>query len=369
MAKKRILVQAGHQSPLDPHHKGETGAHGEAELVARIQKKLVSILEGDNRFEPIPMPGLIPDGTKADAAVFLHADGASDPRATGFSFGFPDGAVNKRLADFIADEFTKIPGHPRRRPDNGTEDEHQYYGFSRVRSPGPETLVEHGFVSNPGEMRWMKDHVSDLARAEYNAICKAFGLSPAGVRTLAGTATAERLATSSTLLSPPRATQAQMRAHLISHHKAHHSQSVYKDSALSNIVRLYFTTAKSIGLDPLIAVAQMELETAHLTSKASQPPQRNPAGIGITGAPGEGLSFPNWTKAVRAHVGRLAAYAIPKGKGTPQQKALIDEALRVRPLGDEKRGRAVRLEGLAKAWAEDPKYADKIVRIAKEIQS
>ena len=372
MAKKRrILVQAGHMRPLDPNHKAQTGAPGEADLVARIQKKLVAILEGDDNFDPVPMPGLIPHGTKADAAVFLHADGAASPKASGFSFGFPDPAINKKLADLIADEFKKIPGHPNRRPDNGTPDEHFYYGFNRVSSAGPETLVEHGFVTNPGEMSWMKDHVSDLARAEYNAICQFFGVTPAGgtaARAPAATAPTEALTTSSTLLASPRATQAQMRNHLISHHKAHHSDSVYKDSAMSNIVRLYFTTAKSIGLDPLIAVAQMELETAHLTSKASQPPQRNPAGIGITGAPGEGLSFPNWTKAVRAHVGRLAAYAIPKGKGTPEQKALIDEALKVRPLGDEKRGVAARLQGLSGTWATDQHYANKIVRIAGEIQ-
>jgi flagellum-specific peptidoglycan hydrolase FlgJ len=369
--KRRILVQAGHMRPLDPGHSAQTGARGEADLVARIQKRLVAILEGDNRFDPLPMPGLIPKGTPADAAVFLHADGAANPKASGFSFGFPDPPINKKLADLIADEFTKIPGHPHRRPDNGTEDEHFYYGFNRVSSTGPETLVEHGFVSNPGEMRWMKDHVSDLARAEYNAICRFFGLNPAagsGARALTATATAEPLTTTSTLLAPPRATQAQMRAHLIARHKAHHSQSIYKDSAMSHIVRLYFRTAKSIGLDPLVAVAQMELETGHLTSRASQPPQRNPAGIGITGAPGEGLSFPNWTKAVRAHVGRLAAYAIPKGKGTPEQKTLITEALNVRPLDDSKRGSAARLQGLSKNWAADPDYADKIVRVAKEIQ-
>jgi flagellum-specific peptidoglycan hydrolase FlgJ len=370
--KRRILVQAGHMRPLDPNHKTQTGAAGEADLVARIQKKLVAILQGDDRFDPLPMPGLIPKGTPADAAVFLHADGAANKSASGFSFGFPDDAVNKKLADLIANEFTKIPGHPHRRPDNGTDDEHFYYGFNRVSSAGPETLVEHGFVSNPGEMRWMKDHIPDLARAEYNAICRFFRLPPAeGAATRAPTATAptEALTTSSTLLAPPRATQAQLRNHLISHHKAHHSDSVYKDAAMSHIVRLYFTTAGSIGLDPLIAVAQMELETGHLTSKASQPPQRNPAGIGITGAPGEGLSFPNWTKAVRAHVGRLAAYAIPKGKGTPEQKTLIKEALDVRPLDDSKRGSAARLQGLAKNWAADPDYADKIVRVAKEIQT
>jgi hypothetical protein len=89
-------------------------------------------------------------------------------------------------------------------------------------------------------------------------------------------------------------------------------------------------TCKSIGLDPLVAGSQMELDTGHLTSKPSQPPQRNPAGIGITGPGVTGVSFPNWRKAARAHVGRLAAFAIPKGKGTLAQKALIAEALGVR---------------------------------------
>ena len=180
-------------------------------------------------------------------------------------------------------------------------------------------------------------------------------------------ASLETLSPTSTILGAPRATQAQLRRHLIARHDANPGQSRYKDSALANIVQLYVNTCKLIGLDPLVAVSQMELETGHLTSKASQPPQRNPAGIGITGAPGEGLSFPNWNKAVRAHVGRLAAYAIPSGKGTPAQKALIAEALAVRPLDPKKRGVAVRVRGLSRHWAADPDYAKKIVKIAKEV--
>lgn len=365
--KRRILVQAGHMRPLDPNHSTQTGAAGEAPLVARIQKRLVTMLRRDDRFDPLPMPGLIPRGTKADAAVFLHADGVGDPRASGFSFGFPDPAINKKLADLIANEFAQIPGHPLRRRDNPTEDAHQYYGFNRVSSDGPETLVEHGFVSNPAEKRWLEGHVPQLAHAEYVAICRFFSLTPAS--NVGIPVSDEALTENSTILAPPRATEAQLRRHLIARHHAHHSQSRYKDSALRHIVRLYATTCKSVGLDPLIAVSQMELETGHLTSKASQPPQRNPAGIGITGEPGAGISFPNWKTAVRAHVGRLAAYAIPKGKGTPAQKALIAEALAVRPLPDSKRGKAVRLKGLSRNFATDPKYAGKIARIAKEIQA
>jgi hypothetical protein len=364
--KRRILVQAGHMRPLDPNHSTQTGAAGEAPLVARIQKRLVTMLRRDDRFEPLPMPGLIPRGTKANAAVFLHADGAADPSASGFSFGFPDPAVNKKLANLIATEFARISGHPQRRRDNPTEDAHQYYGFDRVSSAGPETLIEHGFVSNPRERRWLEGHVPQLAHAEYIAICRFFGVTP--LHGVAPSST-EALTQNSTILAAPRATEAQLRRHLISRHHSHHSDSRYKDPALAHIIRLYATTCKSIGVDPVVAVSQMELETGHLTSKASQPPQRNPAGIGITGEPGEGISFPNWKTAVRAHVGRLAAYAIPKGKGTPAQKALIAEALAVRPLPDSKRGVAVRLKGLSRHWATDPKYASKIVRIAGEIQS
>jgi hypothetical protein len=363
--KRRILVQAGHNKPMQPGHLSETGATGEAELVARIQKRLVAILQSDTRFEPLPKPGLIPNGTKADAAVFLHGDGAG-PTATGFSFGFPDAAVNKKLANLIAAEFAKIPGHPHRRPDNGTDDAHFYYGFGLVASEGPETLVEHGFLSNPNEKQWLERHVPQLARAEYVAICRFFGLAPAEP---AGTPSGETLTVNSTILAAPRATAAQMRQHLINRHRAHPGDSQLKDKTLADIVNLYVKTCKSVGVDPLVAVNQMELETAHLTSKASQPPRRNPAGIGITSASTQGPSFPTWNKAVRAHVGRLAAYAIPKGNGTQAQKALIAEALAVRPLGDSKRGVAVRLKGLSHNWAEDPNYADKIARIAKEIHA
>jgi hypothetical protein len=177
----------------------------------------------------------------------------------------------------------------------------------------------------------------------------------------------EGLAPNSTILAEPRATRAQLRRHLIARHDANPGQSHLKDSTLTDIVVLYDSTCRSIGLDPLVAVSQMELETGHLTSKASQPPRRNPAGIGITGTAVAGVSFPTWKKAVRGHVGRLAAYAIPSGEGTPAQKVLIAEALAVRPLPPEKRGKAVRVGGLSKHWAEDKDYAKKIVKIAKEI--
>ena len=66
--------------------------------------------------------------------------------------------------------------------------------------------------------------------------------------------------------------------------------------------------------------------------------------------------------------GRLLAYALPKDDGTDGQRKLIDEALKVRPLPDARRGAAPRLKGLAGSWAADPKYAEKIKGIANEIR-
>src|SRR6185503_13084760 len=114
-----VLVQAGHELPLEPGISGR-GAAGEVELTVAIRDALVARLRADARFEAIPSPGNLPDGIAADAALFLHCDGASST-ARGFSFGYPTAtATHKVLADLIADEFERLPGHPVRRVDNTT---------------------------------------------------------------------------------------------------------------------------------------------------------------------------------------------------------------------------------------------------------
>jgi hypothetical protein len=56
-----------------------------------------------------------------------------------------------------------------------------------------------------------------------------------------------------------------------------------------------------------------------------------------------------------------------KGTGNPAQQQLIREALKARPLPDDKRGLAATLHGLAGTWAEDPKYAVKLAAVANQI--
>lgn len=143
---------------------------------------------------------------------------------------------------------------------------------------------------------------------------------------------------------------------------------VYTAVQVNTILKKYVALTTKMGLDPLLVVSQMLEETGHLTSPKSQPPQRNPAGIGATGDKVEGASFATWDKAIRAHVGRLLAYALEEGAETPAQRALIKEALKVRDLPADRRGCAPVLGGLAGKWAMDKQYAVKISKIANEIR-
>lgn len=174
---KRILVQAGHLAPREPGFSA-VGTNGEQQLVKAIRDKLVSLLDNDGRFDGIPVPGNIPDGIKVDAALFLHADGVDSTSARGFQFGFPVTPNNKKLVRNLRDEFMRLPDHPPSRTDNSTDDAAEYYGFTRVKSPF-KVLVEHGFLTNPTERIWLNANVAKLARAEYEALCRTFSLTPA----------------------------------------------------------------------------------------------------------------------------------------------------------------------------------------------
>lgn len=168
----------------------------------------------------------------------------------------------------------------------------------------------------------------------------------------------------SPLLAPASAPSARAEHYLLAR-----PHGGYSDGDVTKIVGLYYTTAAAVGLDPLLVVAQMAEETGHLTSFWSQRPRRNFAGIGVTGQPGVGLSFPDLKTAVRAHTGRLLAYSLPSGTGSSAQNQLISEALAARPLPPQLRGAAPRLSGLAGTWAQDPQYAVKLAGVANDIRT
>lgn len=186
----------------------------------------------------------------------------------------------------------------------------------------------------------------------------------------------------SPILAPPRSTAERASAVILA--REHGEYTAYDISQV--IIPAYFRIAQSVGVDPIVAIAQMIHETGNLTSWWSQRPRRNPAGIGVTGATAktkpsggswqfdgtlwrEGLAYADWIQmSIPSHIGRLLAYAIPKGQGTPAQQSLIAYALSHRPLPDSYRGAALTLRGLNGRWAvPGTTYADRIAAIANGI--
>lgn len=168
------------------------------------------------------------------------------------------------------------------------------------------------------------------------------------------------LTNASPLIASARATQAQCVAAILKH-----PNGDYDQYDVASVVRSYF--AYSAGLDPLIAIAQMCHETAYMSSNWASRDHHNPAGIGITGAKGVGLSFANWELGVRAHVGRLLAYALRQGTGSAGQQVLVDNALALRGLPVAYRGSAPTLGGLNTRWAPSLTYTDRVIAIGNQI--
>jgi hypothetical protein len=205
----------------------------------------------------------------------------------------------------------------------------------------------------------------------------------------------------SVLLSAPRATAEQAVSYISMR------GSVYTELDINTIAGHYWRYAPTVGLDPLLAIAQCIHETSEqeaitsrwrpLSSWWAQRPRRNPAGLGVTGLVQEarppdvrawaldartiparwraGLSFDSWDVASQAHLGRLLAYAIPNGGGSEAQRKMIQFALAFRPLPTTLRGTAHTLKALGakhnpigQGWATPgDQYGARIAAIAQAI--
>lgn len=202
----------------------------------------------------------------------------------------------------------------------------------------------------------------------------------------------------SAILGLPQASMAQAITAILSRPiVSTYASQPYEEKDVRNvIVPAYWQQALAVGIDPVLAIAQMIHETDNLTSFWAQRPRRNPAGIGVNGKkqvqpphPRDGwafnlidsrwelgLSFDTWADhAIPAQLGRLLAYALPIGQGTPAQQALIDKALFVRGLPRPTRGSAPVLKLLGQVhnpskegWAKPGDfYGQKIAAVANRI--
>ena len=177
------------------------------------------------------------------------------------------------------------------------------------------------------------------------------------------------------IIAPASGTAAQAIAWFTAQAVGHSDYTAYD---ITSIVQAYQSLGESVGIgvDWFLALAQCAHETGSLTSWWAQRPRRNPAGLGVTGVTADGdgtpatqpgvdwawdasimkwragMSFTSWADgSVPGHLGRLLAYALPEGAGTPEQQALISAALSRRGLPAKYRGIAPTIIGFNGTWA------------------
>ncbi len=221
-------------------------------------------------------------------------------------------------------------------------------------------------------------------------------LAPTATSTLAPTAT-PTLAPGDVgwIIAPASGTADQAIAWFTARAVGHSDYTAYD---VTSIVQAYQNLGESVGIgvDWFLALAQCAHETGSLTSWWSQRPRRNPAGLGVTGVmadgdgtpatqPGvdwawdasimkwrAGMSFTSWADAdgsVPGHLGRLLAYALPEGAGTPEQQALISAALSRRGLSAKYRGIAPTIIGFNGTWAvPGTTYGQSIIRLVQQMR-
>ncbi|HEV2088306.1 MAG TPA: SH3 domain-containing protein [Cryptosporangiaceae bacterium] len=133
-------------------------------------------------------------------------------------------------------------------------------------------------------------------------------------------------------------------------------------------IREVHRVAPQVGFDPAIIVAQSALETGYW--KSSWWVQRlNPAGLGVTGDPGQNAASPTFANGtIAAHAQLAHMHAEVFGRSQPLPEILQGKDPTYQQVFAAGWAGTIRtIEDLAGTWAVDPEYHFKIVRVAREI--
>jgi len=125
------------------------------------------------------LPATIPPGYFADAFVAIHADGSIDHSVSGFKVASPRRDISGKaseLQQIINDTYRQVTGLPQ--DSNITRNMMGYYAFSwrrfdhSLHPMTPATILETGFLTNPGEAKLLTKSPSIPAEAIADALLK-----------------------------------------------------------------------------------------------------------------------------------------------------------------------------------------------------
>ena len=185
----KIFIDQGH-NPRNPNAGAEGQGLREQDLTYEIGRRLANLLAADPNYEVMlsrPTPETVLGSTNAqslaarvnmannwgaDYFISLHANASSITSASGSeAYVYSLGGAARQFADDILTGLTGTTGLP----DRGVFARPSLYVLRRTRMPA--TLVELGFITNPGDAALMSENPQLFAQGLYNGINRYFGLA------------------------------------------------------------------------------------------------------------------------------------------------------------------------------------------------
>ncbi len=184
----KIFVDQGH-NPRNPNAGAEGNGLREQDLTYEIGIQLAQLLAADPNYEVLlsrPTPETVLGTTNAqslaarvnaannwgaDYFISLHANASSITSASGSEgYVYSLGGAAQQFAENILVGLTDATGLPNR----GVFARPTLYVLRRTRMPA--TLIELGFITNPGDAALMSQNPQLFAAGIYNGINRYFGL-------------------------------------------------------------------------------------------------------------------------------------------------------------------------------------------------
>ena len=183
----RIFIDQGH-NPRNPNAGAEGNGLREQDITYKVGVELAELLNANPEFQarlsrntPIEILGTsnaeslrmrvnAANAFGADAFISIHLNASAITSATGSeAFVFSLSTPADQLAQDILLRLTEATGYQNR----GVFARPTLYVLRKTQMPA--TLVEIGYISNPGEARFMNDNPGLYARGIYNGILTYYG--------------------------------------------------------------------------------------------------------------------------------------------------------------------------------------------------
>lgn len=311
---------------------------------------------GITRYNRFDNPTLAQRGQKAkgyDLLISLHSNAAGGT-ATGteiWDSTNPKESI-KNLTDKLCVEIsnaigTNNRGTKYRKNKSGTN----FYGILRNGMAKHNFIIEHAFHDNFIDCKKYVNNLDKVAAATAKTLAEYYGLVKSS----------KAQTTKTLILNKPSASLEQAKEWAKT--KNNHSEFI-------NLAEIYFELGPKVGVDPVIAYAQMAHETGFLYKVKSaagiDASYHNPCGLKTTQGGGDYQAsahkrFATWEEGISAHLDHLALYAGAKGypKKFTQDPRHFPYLL----------GTCKYVEDLGGKWAPSKDYGSKLMKYVNEIRN